>query len=292
MAILIPFSLKADALLSSAPPAGGTHRWMAQVAAGFQRTYSRTDAFLILRACCDRFVSHRPIPDREIEAAVSLAYDSPGGCHAKRGPSADWPEKNDGTIGMVISKSGALFDPAADTGVTAREALEMAFKPGELVCGGWRCEAAAVATLERWALRAGTAQFVCVNPMKGMKGVTLTGRDSARCQSNVAVRRWIVAEFDDPGRTKADQARVITALSKGMPLRMVVDSAGKSLHAWFFCEGVEDNRLAEWFWMACALGADRTRWDPCGWLRMPGGLRRREGQPPAKQRIVWFQEGV
>jgi hypothetical protein len=292
MATVLPFSPKIDALLATPPHSGSTHRWMAQVASGLQRTYQRADAFCILRACCDRFVSHRSIPDREIEAAVSLAYDTPGGCHAKRGPMADWPEKNDGTIDMVISKTEPLFDPAVDTGVTAQAALEMAFGPGELVCAGWRCESAVVATLERWTLRAGTAQFVCVNPMKGLKGVTRTGKQSARCQDNVAVRRWIVAEFDDPNRSKADQARVITALSKGMPLRIVVDSAGKSLHAWFHCEGVEPNKLAQWFWLACALGADRTRWDPCGWLRMPGGIRRKEGGAPAKQKIVYFQKGV
>ena len=128
MATLLPFSTKIDALLSAPPQSGGTHRWMAQVASGLQRTYRRTDAFCILRACCDRFVSHRPIPDREIEAAVSLAYDTPGGCQAKRGPMAEWPEKNDGTIDMVISKTEAMFDPAVDTGVTAHEALHSALK--------------------------------------------------------------------------------------------------------------------------------------------------------------------
>jgi hypothetical protein len=292
MATLLPFSPKIDALLAAPPHSGGTHRWMAQVASGVRRSCSRTDAFNFLRFCCDRFVSHRSIPDREIEAAVSLAYDTPGGCQAKRGPMADWPEKNDGTIDMVILKTEAMFDPAVDTGITAHEALSTVFGMGELVCAGWRCETAVVAVVERWVLRASTAQFICVNPMKGLKGVTRTGKPSARCQDNVAIRRWVVAEFDDPNRTKADQARVITALAKGMPLRMVVDSGGKSLHAWFYVEGVENNKLAQWFWLACILGADRTRWDPCGWLRMPGGMRRRDGQAPVKQKIVYFQKGV
>ena len=291
MAELLPFSSTIDALLSVPPPAGGTHRWMAQIASGLRRCLTREKAFRFLRDCCDRFVAHRPVPDREIEAAVSLAYDNPGGCRAGRGPLPDWPEKNDATVGMVMAKTEPAFDPAGDTGVTAREALEMAFLPGELVCAGWRCESAGIQPRERWALRAGTAQFVCVNPMRAAKGVTQTRKESARCQTNVAVRRWIVAEFDDPGRSKADQARVITALGGGLPLRMVVDSAGKSLHAWFHCEGVEDNALANWFWLACVLGADRTRWDPCGWLRMPGGLRRKEGHPPARQKIVYFQKG-
>ena len=71
MAIILPFSNRTAALLQAMPGAGGTHRWMARIAAGLAVSCDREGTFTILRVCCDRFVSHRSIPDREIEQAVS-----------------------------------------------------------------------------------------------------------------------------------------------------------------------------------------------------------------------------
>jgi hypothetical protein len=169
----------------------------------------------------------------------------------------------------------------------------MAFKPGELVCGGWMCEQACVYTMDKWKVKAATAQFLCVNPMKGVEPVlNKEGKPSVRCQANIALRRWLVAEFDDAEQSKLDQAKIATVLGRGMPLRMVVHSGSKSLHCWFYVEGREEYEVARFFWICCALGADRTRWDPCGWLRMPGGVRRKDGGAAVKQKIVYFQKGV
>jgi hypothetical protein len=45
---------------------------------------------------------------------------------------------------------------------------------------------------------------------------------------------------------------------------------------------------ARFFAVACLLGADATRWDICGWLRMPGGTRVRADGTRARQRILYF----
>jgi len=73
---------------------------------------------------------------------------------------------------------------------------------------------------------------------------------------------------------------------------MVVDSAGKSLHGWFALRGVPEAERVRFFGYACALGADPSRWDVCGWLRMPGGLRRRPEGAPVRQDVVYLGEDV
>ena len=77
-------------------------------------------------------------------------------------------------------------------------------------------------------------------------------------------------------------------LARGLPLKMAVDSGGKSLHCWYACEGRDEREAARFFWAAVALGADATRWDPCGWVRMPGGVRRKDGGTAVKQKVVYW----
>ena len=109
--------------------------------------------------------------------------------------------------------------------------------------------------------------------MRGSLAVNHAGRPSARCQNNVMVRRYLVAEFDDATLAKSQQAQLASALGDMAPLVMAVDSGGKSVHAWYAVEAMARQDQARFFAVACLLGADQTRWDICGWLRMPGGLR-------------------
>lgn len=195
-------------------------------------------------------------------------------------------------IAKALAEATApLFDGVTDTGATAQEAMAVLFQPGELVCGGRVCEVPELRRFGDWAALAVEAQFVCPNPMRGSSGLTKDGRPSMRCQSNVSVRRWVVVEFDDPALCKAQQAKIASVLARGLPLKLVVDSGGKSLHCWFSCEGVEEQAVAKFFWLACALGADPSRWDPCGWVRMPGGLRRKSDGSTVRQRVVFINKG-
>ena len=292
MAGVWPFSQRTVELLSKPPDAGETHLWLARAASGLRNVLPRERCAEFLREVCRRWVSHRAVPEREILAAVALAYDADAG----RGPrtTADWPEMNRAAVEACLARADVapLFDPAADTGVEARDALCGLFGPGELVCGGWDCERPVVQTVERWAASAGSAQFVVSNPMKGPAALTKEGKTSARCQANVALRRWLVAEFDAPELNREKQVKLASVLARGLPLKMVVDSGGKSLHCWFACEGLDEREAARFFWAAVALGADRTRWDPCGWVRMPGGARRRDGGAAVRQRILYWRPDV
>ena len=78
MAELYPFSNRTAELLRTGPVAGRTHRWLAQAAAGLRHVIDADTCFEFLRECCDKFVTHRVVPDDEIEDAVDFAYAGDG----------------------------------------------------------------------------------------------------------------------------------------------------------------------------------------------------------------------
>jgi len=287
MAEIYPFSNKILVLLSEAPKAGDTHRWLAQVAAGLRDCVPQPErCYVFLRECCDCCVKHRTIPDAEILAAVRFGY---GLTPQTNTPRVSWPERNDQFILETLGASDVplIFDPAKDTGMSAQEALTGLFGPEELVCGAWVVERPIVTPAAEW-YKAGLTQFVCANPMRALQIYNDEGKRQRRCKANVLTRRWIVAEFDQPDFGKDVQAKLISALALLLPLKTVVDSGGKSLHAWFHCEGLGEQDAGRFFYTACALGADRTLWDASKFVRMPGGTRMKDNQR-IRQKIVYWR---
>ena len=294
MASLYPFSQKTADRLAAAPQAGGTHKWLAQVASGVSHTLTPAKCGEFLRRCCDVHVAHRRVPDREIEAAVEFAYgEHPATGSVNYGRQAiEWPEPNAEVIGRVMATVEPVFDGETSTGLRPTDVLPLLFRPGELVCTGAESERAVVRPVEAVVADADTLQFICLNPMRGLMAMNHAGRPSARCQNNVMLRRYLVAEFDDASLGKRGQAQLATALADAAPLVMAVDSGGKSVHAWFYVEGMERRDQARFFAVACLFGADPTRWDICGWLRMPGGTRVKADGTRARQRILYFNPGA
>ena len=296
MANLYPFSQKTADRLAAAPQAGGTHAWLAQVASGVSHVLTPDKCFAFLRRCCDVHVAHRSVPDREIEAAVELAYGDHGagaGGAVNYGRQAiEWPEANADVIKRLLETADPVFDGTTSTGLKPADVLPLLFRPGELVCTGVESERAVVRPVEAAVMDADGLQFICVNPMRGSMAMNNAGRPSVRCQNNVMLRRYLVAEFDDASLGKRGQAQLATALAEKAPLVMAVDSGGKSVHAWFYVEGMARQDQARFFAVACLLGADATRWDICGWLRMPGGTRVKADGSHARQRILYFNPGA
>jgi len=290
MALVYPFSQRTAARLAEPPEAGATHRWLAQVASGVSQMLTPAKCAEFLRKCCDVHVAHRRVPDREIEAAVQFAYgehSTEGSVNYGRG-SLGWPEANAELIGKVLETTEPVFDGESSTGLRPGDVLPHLFKAGELVCTGADSERATVRALDDVLTDAECLQFICVNPMRGSLAVNHVGRPSARCQNNVMVRRHLVAEFDDAALTKRQQAQLASSLGHLAPLVMAVDSGGKSVHAWYYVESLSRQDQARFFVMCCLIGADRTRWDICGWLRMPGGLRVKSDGSRVRQRILYW----
>ena len=297
MATLYPFSQHTLERLAIAPEVGGTHRWFAQVASGVCHVLTPDQCAAFLRRCCDVHVSHRSIPDREIAGAVELAYSDAaagsrclGADYGRKG--IEWPAVDPAAVARALAVVAPGFDVETSSGLRPADVLPLLFRPGELVCTGADSERAVVRPVEAVVADADTLQFICVNPMRGLSAVNFSGRASPRCQNNIALRRYLVAEFDDATLGKPGQARLVTSLAVGVPVVMVVDSGGKSLHAWFYVEGMTRQDQARFFASACLLGADPTRWDSCGWLRMPGGTRVRTNGSLARQRVLYFNGEV
>ena len=293
MAQVYPFSQRTAARLAEAPVAGETHRWLAQVASGVSQILTPQRCCEFLRRCCDVHVAHRRVPDREINAAVEFAYGggqgSGVGVQANYGRRAiEWPEAKPEAIRKVMETVAPVFDGETSTGLRPGDVLPLLFHGGELVCTGADSERATVRPVEAVLSDADTLQFICVNPMRGSLAMNQAGRPSPRCQNNVMVRRYLVAEFDDATLAKAQQAQLATALGDMAPLVMAVDSGGKSVHAWYAVEAMTRQDQARFFALACLLGADQTRWDICGWLRMPGGLRVKPDFGRVRQRILYW----
>lgn len=299
MAVLYPFSSETERFLSMAPSEGETHRWLAQVTGRLRDSLTSERCEVFLRMCCKQMVRHREIPDKEIAAAVAFAYEGQrstiGGKAAAIKPKSNygeralnWPDANDEVAGRVLGECDPVFDGEIETGLGPGDVLPQLFNPGELVCTGRVCEKPVIRPVEAALSDAGEQQFIVINPMKGPHGINLQGRISPRCQDNILQRRYLVAEFDDPTLPKAGQAILASHLGGLAPLVMAVDSGGKSVHAWYRVDGMDVREQARFFAHACLLGADRTRWDVCGWLRMPGGLRVKNNKPGIRQRILYW----
>lgn len=272
--------------LMQPPEPGNTHLWLAQVAGGLKILIPADACVEFLQQCCDEFVWHRSVPDREIQAAVDFAY----GNNTERRKAPRWPEASREMIDGMLDTVAPCFDGTSDMGLAASDVLPGLFEPGELVCAGIACERPLIREVEDLLPIADRLQFVCVNPMRGMHGINLQGRKSVRCLDNVAMRRHLVMEIDDLTLTKPMQATLASVMARFAPLVLVVDSGGKSLHCWYRVDGMGTDQQSRFFALACLLGADRTRWDACGWLRMPGGLRRPSDGSQKRQRILFFDE--
>jgi len=288
MANWYPLSQKTVALLQTPPQPGETHAWLPRVAGGLCRLMDARTCFRFLRQCCDKYVHHRVVPDREIQAAVDFVYGKTPGLPAHK-PYA-WPDQDPEMVVRILLETPAIFDPQCDTGLRAADVLPRLFQPGELVCTGPDSNTALIRPLEQSLADAHLHQFIVVNPMRGSRNVNKSGDPSVRCQNNVLPRRHLVVEFDDLTISKRQQSRLISKLAQFLPLILVVDSGGKSLHAWFRVEHLGVRDQASFFAVACLLGADPSRWDTSGWLRMPGGLRVESGVPAIPQHILYCHD--
>ena len=152
-------------------------------------------------------------------------------------------------------------------------------------------------------------QFIVPSPMSARTWTKPDGQLSAKGNANTGPRRNVVIEFDiakldkagKPTKwaplierwevagitTKDTMAALIWHLKQKGPLVCVVDSAGKSLHAWFHCTGESEepgSRLRRFFEYAVAIGADHATWTKSQFVRVPDGMRDNGN----RQRVLYF----
>jgi hypothetical protein len=85
-----------------------------------------------------------------------------------------------------------------------------------------------------------------------------------------------------------EQSAILYHLAQRAPLALAVFSGSKSLHGWFYCAGVAEEKISRFFRYAALLGADWQMWTPCQLARMPDALR----DNGARQAVYFFNPEV
>jgi hypothetical protein len=180
------------------------------------------------------------------------------------------------------------------------EIIDVLFPGDPLLCCGWTRHHFDTRSRTRW-YKLHDLQFIVPNLMTAPRGLTHGQKLSAHALSNTGQRRFLVVEFDfDPsnsaeeacllerlatqGRDVRDLcAALLQHLAEKAPLALAVYSGGKSLHGWFYCTDVPEEKVWRFFGYAASLAADRANWNPSQFARMPDGLREN-----GKRQTVYF----
>ena len=150
--------------------------------------------------------------------------------------------------------------------------------------------------------RPGAWEFIVPCEQIARTGLTAEGKESTHALSNCGERKYLVAEFDFPEDRWSEygidrlngQSALILALAKSHPLVMVVDSKGKSLHAWFYVEGKTEPDVSAMFTDFLRLGACSTTLTKSQFVRMPDGSRSEDKGRGVRQSVLFLarREGL
>jgi hypothetical protein len=170
------------------------------------------------------------------------------------------------------------------------EIIDLLFPGNPLLCCGWAHHRSETRPRRHW-YRLQDLQFIVPSPMTAPRGLTQQGKLSAHALSNAGPRRFLIVEFDFDASNSAEEARLLERLAaegrnvrdlcaamllhlaEKAPLTLAVHSGQKSLHGWFYCAGVPEEKVSRFFSYAVSLGADRANWTRSQFARMPDGLR-------------------
>lgn len=138
-----------------------------------------------------------------------------------------------------------------------------------------------------------TKPFIIINPLTGLPAPKKSDPDEEtfRGDNNAAVYSRCLGEFDN--LTREDQIRFWTAIK--LPLVALIDSGGKSIHAWLDVQKLAKvetpeqwkseikNRLYDR--ILVPLGVDGACSNPAHLSRLPGHFREEKGK---WQRLLWL----
>jgi hypothetical protein len=289
-------------LLESCPRSGqGVHDWLFPTAKALHRFYKDAEVIHCLLAeatkDCGRTVDAREISDAITNSAAALHRE----LTSLEPTPPRWPRANREEIAKIVAdgatveslRRGSSVSFGENAGTCSDEVIDILFPGNQLLCVGKDTSKFKTLPRENWRGKLGEQQFIVPNPMTSKWGMTKAGRPSQHALSNTGPRKFLVTEFDPDkwedltekerccytskehyADAKRDEhAAVISRLSRCAPLVLVVNSGGKSLHAWWHCEGQTEDRLLRFMRSARALGADHKTWSKSQFVRLPGGCR-------------------
>jgi hypothetical protein len=209
-----------------------------------------------------------------------------------------WPPKNHERIlalhkqydGLECGDLEAKSSAKNPRTLSGRDVLVPFFQPVEFVCLG----------SERWSFgtwqrdevlrRAAGCRYIVPNPFKAALGTTQDGKPTAKSNSQVLQRRFVIVEFDLEWLADWSfqekirlQVRLHGHLAQKYPLALVVFSGNESLHGWYVAEP-QEHLNHELMREAVELGADHALWCPSQFTRTPGATH----QNGNRQDVLFF----
>lgn len=281
---------------SPCPIAGsGVHRWlMSEANRCRNRGLTPEGCFDVLRLGSQR--CGRVVLNSEINATIRKAYAQPTSGQLTRAQrlsptvARQWVQPDNRYIaavlanGFTVERLKAETSPELQVELDCTEILIDRLFPGDpLLCAATGSPRhARTASRSEWRGRLRSCALVVPSSMIALKGLNQEGRLSARCLNNVGPRRFLVVEFDN-GNLDSQAAR-LWHLAGMSPLSLAVHSGNKSIHGWFFCQGIPEERLRKFMHRCVQLGADPATWTRCQMVRMPGGTR----EDGRRQSVFYF----
>jgi hypothetical protein len=271
--------------LIASPPAhgGGVHQWLFKVARQLHAHRDEQSIIDLLTAAVDGCGRH--VPHTEIVAAVSDAKScawTPGSTSSSeaRSPRPKWPKVSASARTAAIQSASmdlaSLWEASpircVSGEIDAEWIIDELFPGNPLLCVGHASDN--FKTAPREALRGHLSEMSLIvpSPMSALKGARKSdGKLSGHTLDNTGPRHYLVTEFDSGSQD--EQAALIWRLKGYAPLVAVVHSGGKSLHAWWHCQGVDTAVVHRFFAFAVSLGADPTTWTRSQFVRLPEGWR-------------------
>lgn len=220
----------------------------------------------------------RRAPEREIRDAVACAYS---GAVKPQGPRFPKP------MAELMAEVDAYPQPVPRPPYphsTPEDFLDAMFPGDPLLCVGATAFAMDTKPLSEWRGMLAPMQFLVPSPMTARTGPRkMDGAESFHAESNTGERAFLVTEFDHATKP-AQMARIRALEARGShKLALIVDSAGKSLHAYWKASG-DAHADFTFFSHATKLGADERLWLRSQFARLPAGQR--DGR---KQEVLLWQ---
>lgn len=303
----------ADNLTNPRPPGTGCHSWIMSTAnLGVMAGKDPQEIHHDLRRVIPP--GTRRISDREISDAINKAMgDLKAGSFVPR-PRPE-PVVKDGRAARQriidqakITTEADLWEaspvrlwdePQGDPALL----LETLYEPTDLVWIGDRHQAGVlgdtIRTAGEWIThfkRGGkTGPHIIPNPLTGAPATKKTGDGATlRGDGNISSYRYCIAEFDNLSRE--DQIRFWSAGK--LPIIALIDSGGKSIHAWLDVQKLAQVETAEQ-WQSeiktrlydrilSPLGVDTACSNSARLSRLPGYFR---GEKRAWQKLLWLSPG-
>ena len=223
-----------------------------------------------------------------------------------------WLSRDFDLIGAVADTGSGLVDlwEASPVRLNSNEAntdkvIDLLFPGNPLLCCGWTRHRFDTRARQHWH-KLQDLQFIVPSPMAAPRGLTQQHKWSAHALSNTGSRRFLIVEFDFNASNSDEEARLLERLAaegrdvrdlcaalllhlaEKAPLALAVHSGGKSLHGWFYCADVPEEKVLRVFNYAVSLGADRANWTRSQFARMPDGLR----ENGRRQTVYFFNPEV